>query len=659
MEVNAKRYARRVLLIHVMLLAVVLAMVALASREIFTSTRDEVIAQAQSRQSLLVSQTARGIESHYQSIINNLDLLRRAENEDAAAPATLPSPPASADAKQTFTDRSVAAAARGALVGPILWKQLQGRVSLLMSIDRAQLARPSPAVRVIGAEESAPPAEQVITEARQWLETVERPSISGLKHFNDVGVNLVCVPFPHILEPAPRDEVSRGARPGPPRAQQLARDEGPRGSRPGGPSAPQPPRDSFRMLIAVVPIREMETRFLKILNEDANTGAWLIDERMTAMAASRPQLVGVNMSEITDPQIRAVTLNYVQHGRAVTKLVDKSFNLGGASFVPSLVSGEPIHIGDKTWELFFATSMAQIEGVVSRLFHRALYWAVFVVVSVTAILVSTAVQMIRGRVRLERVRHDLLSREITQAREIQLAWLPDQPPPAHSLDIAAINSPASHISGDFYNWFDLPDGRLVVTIGDVTGHGMAAAFLMATTQLLVRNTMTRLGDPGSCLTEVNRQLCVQVFNGQFVTMLIMVMDVASGSLEIATAGHPAPLLGDGESFQPLPLEPQLVLGVERSTHYTTEKFQLPAQSSLLLYTDGVVECLGAQNARFGADGLQRTLYGRYDNAQSMLDRVVAAVDTFRGELELEDDLTLVAIQLQATPATLVKVVAEV
>ena len=61
-------------------------------------------------------------------------------------------------------------------------------------------------------------------------------------------------------------------------------------------------------------------------------------------------------------------------------------------------------------------------------------------------------------------------------------------------------------------------------IGDVTGHGMSAAFLMATAQLLVRNTLPQSRDPGRCLEEVNRQLCVQVFNGQFVTMQLLVID---------------------------------------------------------------------------------------------------------------------------------------
>jgi sigma-B regulation protein RsbU (phosphoserine phosphatase) len=183
-------------------------------------------------------------------------------------------------------------------------------------------------------------------------------------------------------------------------------------------------------------------------------------------------------------------------------------------------------------------------------------------------------------------------------------------------------------------------------VGDVTGHGMAAAFLMATTQLLVRNTMVRLTDPGRCLEEVNRQLCVQVFNGQFVTMVVIILDLAKGLLQVGTAGHPAPLVADGESFQPLPLEPQLVLGVDRETKYMTENFTLTPGASLLLYTDGVVECPDFRDTRFGDERLRRTLYGRYETAKEMLSRVVTAVDEFRGGRMLDDDLTLVAVQLQ-------------
>ena len=169
---------------------------------------------------------------------------------------------------------------------------------------------------------------------------------------------------------------------------------------------------------------------------------------------------------------------------------------------------------------------------------------------------------------------------MNQARDIQLNWLPKEPCCRMPIDVAAVNRPANRISGDFYNWFDLADGRTVVVIGDVTGHGMAAAFLMATTQLLVRSTMTRVNDPGECLEEVNRQLCTQGFNGQFVTMTLLVLDTTQHTIHLATAGHPAPLVCDGEGFRKMEIEPELVLGIDFDARYPTSRLLLPADAGL-------------------------------------------------------------------------------
>jgi sigma-B regulation protein RsbU (phosphoserine phosphatase) len=277
-----------------------------------------------------------------------------------------------------------------------------------------------------------------------------------------------------------------------------------------------------------------------------------------------------------------------------------------------------------------------------------LTWAIFLLIATTAILMSTSVQMIRSRVRMERVKHEILTRELTQARKIQLAWLPrneDDPP---HIDLSAINKPASHISGDFYNWFELEGGKVCVVIGDVTGHGMAAAFLMATTQLLVRMVMPRAGTPGKCMEFINRQLCRQIFSGQFVTMLIIVIDRDHQKIEITTAGHPPPLLGAGGTFRPLRIEPQLVLGVDADTTYPTETFEIPDAAAMVLYTDGLVDAASPTGERYTAEGLQRALasVGEAGDAAALADRIVAAVDQFRGTRPLDDDLTLVTVQLE-------------
>ena len=215
------------------------------------------------------------------------------------------------------------------------------------------------------------------------------------------------------------------------------------------------------------------------------------------------------------------------------------------------------------------------------------------------------------------------------------------------MDVAAVNQPASHISGDFYNWFELPDGRQVVVIGDVTGHGMAAAFLMATTQLLVRNTMATVPDPGPCHgrgqppalhPDVQRPVRHHDDHGPGPQQ--------RGHMDVATAGHPAPLISEGGPFRELHAEAQLALGIDRTIHYPTQRFDLPARASILLYTDGVVDAQASTGERYSTELLLHALYGRFANAQQLVDTVVRAVNEFRAGKELDDDLTLVAIQLQ-------------
>jgi sigma-B regulation protein RsbU (phosphoserine phosphatase) len=245
----------------------------------------------------------------------------------------------------------------------------------------------------------------------------------------------------------------------------------------------------------------------------------------------------------------------------------------------------------------------------------------------------------------------MLTRELDQARLIQLAWLPQKPLARWEIDVAAVNRPANHISGDFYNWFDLPDGRTAVVIGDVTGHGMSAAFLMATAQLLVRNTLPVVRDPGRCLEEVNRQLCVQVFNGQFVTMQILVFDPEARTAEIATAGHPAPLLcGPGGCFEPVALEPQLVLGVEPDAVIPTETFRLPPDATLLLYTDGVTDLESADGRRLYLTGLREQVGGGGGSASDLVDGLMTTLDQYRGARDIGDDLTVVVVRFQSQPA---------
>jgi serine phosphatase RsbU (regulator of sigma subunit) len=401
------------------------------------------------------------------------------------------------------------------------------------------------------------------------------------------------------------------------------------------------------LLVAAVPIRIAQSSFMDKLNNDGDsTNAILCDEGGTIMAASQTELIGRDVTSLHDDRLRELASRAVGNDKGRVEQIRDNYTIAGHPFPPGMVAVEPVRIAGKKWTFMVITPLSDVDAVVNRVFKRAVFWAIFVVCSMTAILLSTAMQLIRARIRMERVRSDALTKEMTQAREIQLAWLPRQGVSVPKLDVAAINQPTNHISGDFYNWFELPDGRMVVTIGDVTGHGLSAAFLMATTQLLVHTTMLRLGDPGKTLDEVNRQLCTQVFNGQFVTMLVCVIDVDGGRVEVATAGHYPPIIGYQGHYESLPVESQLVLGVDKDSKYPTEVFDLLSGASMVLYTDGVIDARAPDGARFNLKGIVDSVTGRGESAQGLVDRIVARINHFRGNRELPDDLTLVCIQTQ-------------
>lgn len=632
MEEAARRFARNVLIGHLLLLAVVVAVVIFAAREVYTSAHEQAMEQARTRQEQLVSTTASGIHTYYSAILNNLHLLRRAEEQESTdrhpdpaerrpdTPERHPSPP------------SRLAGLRASAFAPILWNQISDRASHLIAVDRLELP-----LRIVEsfARENSVSADQIIKDNAEWLRAVEQVAVSPVVQVGQHRANLLASPVP----------ARRGL-----------------------------------LLVAVIPIEGIEKAFLDKLNSpDTAVSAMLLDDAATIMVHHDHRLVGINVHKLSDPQLPRLADKYLASGEAGNEIFYKPVVLiddpnpdKRVTLKPGLTRIQPVMVDGQTWWLVVSSGLAEVDQVVHKTFQRAMWWSLFVILAMTTILVSTSIQLIRGRSRLERVRHELLAKEINQAREIQLAWLPAQFKSAKAIDIAAINHPAQHISGDFYNWFELPDGRLVVAIGDVTGHGMAAAFLMATTQLLVRTTMMRLGDPGQALEEINHQLCLQTFNGQFVTLLIVVVDNQRGEMEVATAGHYPPLMGvtnapgssgagagAGEGagfasgFASVKLEPQLVLGVEPDTPYVTERFDLPPGAAVLLYTDGVLDVVAPNGERFHGENLVKSLSAadHFESAQAIIDRVVQAVTAFRGSRDLPDDLTMVAIQLQSTPAT--------
>lgn len=471
-----------------------------------------------------------------------------------------------------------------------------------------------------------------------------------------------------------------GNRGGPYGGQRAGRaGRGNRGNQPGNANSPAGPttrpnlqnlqmRQGARTIVAVVPIDSIKEDFFDPLNqaETPSTDSLLHDPHAASAAhvvnavlvqhdgdvlvTINPRWVGANFLDALPTDTRSEVSPFISGDQPKGwRAIPAKPGAERAALEDRIVAFDRVKLpGGEQWTVMAMSPLSEADSLVNKVFGSALWWAVFVSVSVAGILFSTSVFMIRSRVKLERARHEVLTRELEQARNIQLAWLPGPDEVPEGVDVAAVNLPASHISGDFYNWFSLEGGKVAVVIGDVTGHGMAAAFLMATTQLLVKMALQHTHDPARCLGVVNKQLCTQNFRGQFVTMLVVVIDPATGTVEIGTAGHPAPLLQRDGQLVPMEIEPRLVLGVDPTEKYATEGFIASAGAALILYTDGVIEAEADSGQQYGLERLM-TVVGHSGGPRvtpdARLKAIVDDVKKFAGSKPLLDDLTIVGVRL--------------
>jgi hypothetical protein len=194
--------------------------------------------------------------------------------------------------------------------------------------------------------------------------------------------------------------------------------------------------------------------------------------------------------------------------------------------------------------------------------------------------------------------------ELEVARALQIAILPATFPAKPGCDGAALMIQATTMCGDFYDFIELPDGRIGLVMADVSGHGVPAAFFMAVARTNLRDLAALYTDPGACLAHTNQTLCAQNPMDLFVTVFYCVFDPTTGVLRYANGGHNPPYLrrADG-SVEALGGAGGLVLGAMPDVEFPDHTVALRSGDRLVLYTDGVTEaCNPADEAYGAADG---------------------------------------------------------
>lgn len=280
-------------------------------------------------------------------------------------------------------------------------------------------------------------------------------------------------------------------------------------------------------------------------------------------------------------------------------------------------------------------------------------------VQMTADHMALAIEGARVYVRLEklnRMRREALDRDLGLARQVQESFLPARMPVAGGYDFSAVNRPALAVGGDFYSFYPLPGKKLGMALGDVSGKGIAAALFMARLSSEIQHYAPMFVDPGRLMSKINRILCGRTQRGMFVTLVYMVVDLETGIVLVANAGHIPPLVVDGGTATPVADNrfKGPPLGIVPEAAYGQTSFVLAEGASAVLLTDGVLEARDAEGGIYGMARLCRDVAALIDgsgadgNAPDVLvEGVLSAVDRFSGGHGAGDDLTLAAIHRNA------------
>ena len=263
-----------------------------------------------------------------------------------------------------------------------------------------------------------------------------------------------------------------------------------------------------------------------------------------------------------------------------------------------------------------------------------------------AISAQLAISVENARLHADSLEKVRLQKDVEIARRIQQHLLPPVPKGLAGMQLALRYVAAEQASGDTYDLVPLRDGRLAVMIGDVTGHGVGAALLTHAVQAALRSYLELIDDAATVVTRINQRLVAGVETGNFMSLLLAIVDPRARTVEYVNAGHPGLVLCRSSGVTVLE-KTGMVLGVVGDQVYrASPKVQLEPGDLLFLHTDGIDEAMSPRREMFGAERLQAVLARAQ---QSVAEDVVGAVEEALWQHvangAVEDDFTMIALKL--------------
>ena len=241
--------------------------------------------------------------------------------------------------------------------------------------------------------------------------------------------------------------------------------------------------------------------------------------------------------------------------------------------------------------------------------------------------------------------------ELELARKIQADMLPNiYPafPDRPEFDIYASMRPAKEVGGDFYDFYLIDKDHLGMVIADVSGKGVPAALFMMMSRILIKNYAMMGYSPAQVLEQTNNSICMNNKEDMFVTVWYGVLEISTGKITAANAGHEFPIIKkQGGKYELLQDKHGFVIGGMEGMKYTEYEIQLDSGEMLFLYTDGVPEATDGENKMYGTDRLLEAMNSKeHTDPLELLGSITDNVDQFVGEADRFDDMTMLAVTIK-------------
>lgn len=255
---------------------------------------------------------------------------------------------------------------------------------------------------------------------------------------------------------------------------------------------------------------------------------------------------------------------------------------------------------------------------------------------------SAAVAIDTAHMHQTLLKRETLERDLKLAREVQESFLPKALPEYETYRFAALNQPALGIGGDFYNFFKLPENKLGIVLGDVSGKGISASLFMARLTSDLQYYTLLYPEPRQLLTQINNVLCERAKRGMFVTLVYMLLDTVENRIQIANGGHVSPIYcnEDGSRFLGYESKKGPPLGILPDIEYDQEIFNLDENSSVVIYTDGVIEARNSSSELFGINRLLKAIELQPNDPDLICKSIIDSIEKFTITEGRSDDLTL-------------------